>query len=536
MAAFPQDQPPLLLPAIAAATLRVSVQFHVVRRHAHPGRARFATLEVEIYRTAVRLFNLPLAAVLAIIQMIFTLALLMVYTRLQARTGVPLNFRPSEATQRVPRTPGRRAVRLRQAGRVGSFLVAAFGWRCSLARSLRAEALSLQHYRSLFINRTDSVFFVTPIVAVRNSLTFATVAVFFSLLVGITSAYLLAGNGRSARPAGRSARSDLHVASRRQRRHAGPWLYHAGARCAAAQPARQPSDRAHGPHTHCLSLRLRALLPVLRGLNPRLREAAAALGASPLRVLRHIDMPILARVLIVGVVFAFTISMGEFGASLLVSRPQFPTLPMAIYRLLGQPGLANYGQALALSVILMLATAIGFLGIENLRRPVKLGDVNQSRRIAAFLVASGHHQVLPLRHRYHKLSRTPVLRGIDLRIAARRNGVPARSQRLRQNHPAAHLAGLEQADQGQVVVEGQDISHMPAHRRDFGLMFQDYVLFPHLNVADNIAFGLRMHDWPAERIASARGRVARVGGVWGLSANARSLNSAAVNSSALLCP
>jgi thiamine transport system permease protein len=65
--------------------------------------------------------------------------------------------------------------------------------------------------------------------------------------------------------------------------------------------------------------------------------------------------------------------MGEFGASLLISRPQFPTLPVAIYRFLGQPGITNYGQALALSVILLVTTAVGFLGIENLR----YGDIGE---------------------------------------------------------------------------------------------------------------------------------------------------------------
>ena len=91
------------------------------------------------------------------------------------------------------------------------------------------------------------------------------------------------------------------------------------------------------------------------------------LGASAMCVFRHIDLPILRRSLLVGVVFAFTISMGEFSASLLVTRPQFPTLPVAIYRLLGQPGVSNFGQAVAMSVILMLVTAIGYIAIENLR-------------------------------------------------------------------------------------------------------------------------------------------------------------------------
>jgi len=52
------------------------------------------------------------------------------------------------------------------------------------------------------------------------------------------------------------------------------------------------------------------------------------------------------------------------------------------------------------------------------------------------------------------------------------------------------IAGLEAADSGQVFCEGQDISALPAHLRRFALMFQDFALFPHLNVQDNVAFGL----------------------------------------------
>lgn len=52
------------------------------------------------------------------------------------------------------------------------------------------------------------------------------------------------------------------------------------------------------------------------------------------------------------------------------------------------------------------------------------------------------------------------------------------------------IAGLEPADSGQVCCEGQDISAMPAHLRRFALMFQDFALFPHLSVQDNVAFGL----------------------------------------------
>ena len=61
------------------------------------------------------------------------------------------------------------------------------------------------------------------------------------------------------------------------------------------------------------------------------------------------------------------------------------------------------------------------------------------------------------------------------------------------------VAGLEQPDAGQVLLEGETVTPIPSHRRDFGLMFQDYVLFPHMTVGDNIAFGLKMHNWPEEK-------------------------------------
>ena len=54
------------------------------------------------------------------------------------------------------------------------------------------------------------------------------------------------------------------------------------------------------------------------------------------------------------------------------------------------------------------------------------------------------------------------------------------------------IAGLEQADAGQVLFAGRDLADTPVHRRGFGFMFQDYALFPHRNVYDNVAFGLRM--------------------------------------------
>jgi len=68
------------------------------------------------------------------------------------------------------------------------------------------------------------------------------------------------------------------------------------------------------------------------------------------------------------------------------------------------------------------------------------------------------------------------------------------------------IAGLENANVGSVLWHEKDISNLPVEKRNFGLMFQDYALFPHMSVTENIAFGPRMHGWKKEAI---RERVAQ---------------------------
>lgn len=62
------------------------------------------------------------------------------------------------------------------------------------------------------------------------------------------------------------------------------------------------------------------------------------------------------------------------------------------------------------------------------------------------------------------------------------------------------VAGLETADSGAIWFEDHDMSRVPPHERGMGLMFQDFALFPHLNVYDNVAYGLRMQKWPAASV------------------------------------
>ena len=99
----------------------------------------------------------------------------------------------------------------------------------------------------------------------------------------------------------------------------------------------------------------------------RVDEAAALLGASPARVWREIDLPIAARALSVSAGFAFAISLGEFGATSFIARPDTPTLPIAIFRLLGRPGTLNFGRAMAMSTILMAVVATVIMLVDRFR-------------------------------------------------------------------------------------------------------------------------------------------------------------------------
>jgi thiamine transport system permease protein len=116
-----------------------------------------------------------------------------------------------------------------------------------------------------------------------------------------------------------------------------------------------------------LPMVVRTLLPAAVSIPPSLRQAAAVLGAAPLRVWSSVDVPIISRAMVVGAVFTFTVSLGEFGATTFLARPERPTLPVAIYRYISQPGGMNYGQALAMATILLALCAACLLIIDRMQ-------------------------------------------------------------------------------------------------------------------------------------------------------------------------
>ncbi len=94
-----------------------------------------------------------------------------------------------------------------------------------------------------------------------------------------------------------------------------------------------------------------------------------------------------------------------------------------------------------------------------------------------------------------------VLDGLSLHVGAREIVAVLGPSGAGKSTMLRMIAGLLRPDSGIVRLDGVDITDRPAHLRNIGMMFQDEQLFPHLDVAANIAFGPHMHRWPAPRIA-----------------------------------
>ncbi|KUO17992.1 iron ABC transporter permease [Streptomyces dysideae] len=351
---------PALAPAVAAAALMVFLftftSFGVVQILGGP---TFSTLEVEIYRQTSEIFDLATAAVLTVIQFVAVGAILAVHAWTVRRRETALRLVDASVTARRPRGAGQWGL---LAGVVGCIVVLlALPLAVLVQRSL--DAPDFGYYRAL-TDADGGVFLVAPIEAIGNSLEYAVVATVIAVLIGGLAAAAL-----TRRDAGRFVRGfdallmlPLGVSA---------VTVGFGFLIALDEP---PLDlRATWilvPLAQALvgvPFVVRTMLPVLRAVDERLREAAAVLGASPWRVWREVDLPMVRRALLIAAGFAFAVSLGEFGATVFIARPDNPTLPVAVARLLGRAGELNYGQAMALSTVLMVVCAVALLVLERLR-------------------------------------------------------------------------------------------------------------------------------------------------------------------------
>jgi len=329
------------------------------------GGTRYASVETEIYLLTKDLLDLPAAAALSILQLVAVVVLLVVAGRLRAVPDPTV----ARATAR-PQRPRRSDVPHLAATGLLLVLVAA-PIVTLVVGSLRVDGdWSLELYRALQTEGTGQALTVPATTALLNSLRIAVDATWMSLLLGLLVAFAVTRRSHSS--AEHRIRGVLD----------GAFMLPLGVSAVTLGFGflitldRPPLDLRDSPllvplaqALVALPLVVRTLVPVLAGIDDRQRQAAASLGAGPLRTALTVDLATARLPLVAAAGFAFAVSLGEFGATSFLARADRPTLPVVIFRLIGQPGELNYGMALAASVVLAATTAAVMLAVERLRVP-----------------------------------------------------------------------------------------------------------------------------------------------------------------------
>lgn len=350
---------PLLRPAIAAAAAIVFLfsftSFGVILLLGAPS---LATIEIEIYRSAALLPDLPTAAVLALVQVIGVTIGLVLYARHQERSGIGQHLLPTAAIRRRPL--GRERSLVAVAALIG-VLVAAVPLGVILVRAVTVGDGGLGAFRAL--GSVDPAL-VDIGSSIGNSLGFAGITAVLAVSVALPAAVVVAAR-RSVSGRWIDTLLMLPIGS-------SAVTLGFGFVVALDAPIDVRSWWILVPIAHLLVAMpfvMRATVPVLRSIAPRIREAAAVLGAAPGRLWRTVDLPIVTPAVASAAALAFIISLGEFGATLFVARPGGQTMTIAIFRLLGRPGGINAAAALGLSIVLIAITAAVVAALERSRVP-----------------------------------------------------------------------------------------------------------------------------------------------------------------------
>ncbi|WP_246043223.1 ABC transporter permease [Tessaracoccus massiliensis] len=328
------------------------------------GQTRYSTIETEIWFLTTQLLDLPSAAALSITQLVIVTAALWLSGRAQARMTRALKLQPDVDAGRglnLSRDGAALATTLAVAVALLGLPLANLLWR-SLHRG---GEFTVENYVAL---AAQSVGNVSVWDALRTSLITALAATALAVTLGVLVA--LVASRRPRRRAGRDALTALESL----------FLLPLGVSAVTVGFGylitlnRPPLDLRSSivlipiaQAVVALPLVVRTMLPTLRAIDPRQLEAAATLGSTPWQVLRRIELPNLGRAMGLAVGFAFATSLGEFGATSFLARPDNPTLPVLIFRLFGRPGAENYGAALAASVVLAGLAGITMAAAERLR-------------------------------------------------------------------------------------------------------------------------------------------------------------------------
>ena len=358
---------PLLAPAIFASAsivfLFTFTSFGVVRLLGGPAHP---TLEVEIWQRATRFGDIDVAAMLSVMQLVVLAAAVVLFARIQHRHGRALRL--ANASYRTRADNSRQ--RLFVGATVTAIVVGVGTPLAALAeRSLRPGSRhSLAAWRAVFgapsptSTRPAASQGVDALASLATSVRFAALAAVIAVTIGGCAALAIAALGRNGRlvdiglmlPLGTSA---VTIGF--------------GLLITFDTP---PFDWRSAwwmiPIGHALVATpfvVRMVLPVLRSIDPKLRDAALTLGASPLQAWRSIDVRIVRRALLAGAGFALAISLGEFGATSFLTRRGSETLPIAIERLLNKPGALLHAQGYVLATMLAALTCVVVAVVEGVR-------------------------------------------------------------------------------------------------------------------------------------------------------------------------
>src|SRR5690625_5016535 len=352
---------PALTPAIGGSAglvfLYCSTAYSLVRTLGTPG---VGTLETEVFRQTQTFLDLRTAAVFSALQVVFVLASVWLTQRLSARTTTALRL------QQPVRQKLSRADWLPLLITVFAVVVIILWPMFSLVeRSLATDdgGYGLHNYR-LLVTSSGSGFAggATAAQALEHSIKIAldatiiclVIAILISLIITrqtnnpvlargqqLLDTFIMMPMGISSVTIGFGFLVSIHAWN--------PGLGQSGVLVPLAQAV------------VALPLVVRSLIPVLAAVDPRQREAAAVLGASPGRILRTIDGPYLLRAVGLAAGLSFSIALGEFGATSFLASPEYQTLPVYIVRLLSRPGADNFGMALAAAVVLGIVASLALL-------------------------------------------------------------------------------------------------------------------------------------------------------------------------------
>lgn len=312
------------------------------------GAGRFNTLEVEIWQSVSNQLNLAQASALALVQLLVTFAASLVYTRTQASSGLALEFNPKRSSAKG-------------LARVTLIAVVIFTLFLTLAPMLAlldralfdANGLTLRFFTNAF-TVGDGLSDVPITLALENAALFVTLTLLLAVPLGLLYAF-----------ATQFTRSKILDALSLLPLMTSATLLGVGYLVTYPRLSSNLGLLIAAYTMGAYPFITRSVLPALRALPPEMLEAARVSGANEVQVFWFVTLPLLSTALSTGVAFAFASVIGEFSATLVLSRPEWATLTTMIYSKLGRPG--QLGEASALAVMLLVLTTVGFLLLDRTR-------------------------------------------------------------------------------------------------------------------------------------------------------------------------